>query len=434
MKTYESWGRYPKASHAGILTPDDLADGLPPGEASLLPFGEGRSYGDVCLNDGGFLLDTAALSRILHFDPERGLLRCEAGLTLEQVLDVIVPAGWFVPVTPGTRYVTIGGCIANDIHGKNHVRAGTFGRYVRRRALRRSSGDRLLCSPTEHADLFCATIGGLGLTGLIEWAEIELKPITSPFIDVTVQRFDGLKGYFALVEAAGEGFEHEVAWIDGFARGKHRGRGVLTLGNHAEAPTGALPRRRKPLAPFWSRLMAPALWPWSVGLFNTFYYHIQPTAPRSRKIPYDVFFYPLDRVARWNRLYGQRGFIQYQCVVPKAEAYEVLNEVLARCAEAGHAPYLGVLKMMGSLSSPGMLSFPRPGVTLALDIPFRGPRTLALLEYLDTLVRTAEGAVYPAKDARMSAENFQAFFPAWETFAEHIDPRFSSSFWRRVSA
>ncbi|MFL5496329.1 MAG: FAD-dependent oxidoreductase [Gemmatimonadales bacterium] len=397
---------------------------------TVLPFACGRSYGDSCLNDGGLLLDTAGLDRLIAFDKAAGVLRCEAGVTLADILAVIVPQGWFLPVVPGTRWVSVGGAIANDIHGKNHHRAGTFGAHVLRLELLRSSGDRLVCSPEEHPELFRATIGGLGLTGLMLWAEIRLKRIPGAGIELEQVRFGNLDEFFELAESDQE-HEYTVAWVDCLARGRRLGRGIYMRGDHARW-SGSAP---SPLA--GARLRIPCDAPTgllnraTLGVFNELYYRRQLRTRMRSLVPYTPFFFPLDAIADWSRLYGPDGFLQYQCVVPLAGG-RVIHEIFERMTESGEAASLAVLKRFGDVRSPGLLSFPRPGITLAVDFAFRGPRTLALLEELDQVVREAGGAVYPAKDARMSPESFRRFFPAWERFAVQVDPRFSSSFWRRV--
>ncbi len=431
----ESWGRYPRVTHQAVY-PVAHTDTLtfPEGSTTVLPFAQGRSYGDSCLNANGLLLDTGPMRRILAFDTESGILRCEAGATLAELLDLIVPKGWFLPVTPGTKFVSIGGAIANDIHGKNHFKDGTFGRYVRQFELVRSTGERFVCSPDEHTDFYRATIGGLGLTGLITWAEIQLTPVPGPFIEVETHRFANLDAFFELAATSDRAYAYTVAWADCTARGKHLGRGILFRGNHADVPTDqapSLPSSRTITFPF----NAPSflLNRFSVQTFNTLYYHrpIRPGLPRI--VHYEPFFYPLDAILKWNRMYGKRGFFQYQLVVPFAEDRSAIRHIFEQIADSGLASFLAVLKTFGPVPSPGILSFPRPGVTLALDFPNLGERTHRLFAALDALVKEAGGAIYPAKDARMPPALFTTSFPNWPDFAPYIDPRFSSSFWRRVT-
>ena len=400
----------------------------------VLPFAYGRSYGDSCLNEGGISLDVSHLTRFISFDEERGLLRCEAGISLADILEVMVPRGWFPPVTPGTKFVSVGGAIANDIHGKNHHKAGTFGRHVTQFELLRSNGERLLCSPVENSELFRATIGGLGLTGIILWAEIRMKPIRTPYISMDRIRYGSLAEFEQIAADSDQDFEYTVAWVDCLASGKHLGRGIFMRGNHETATRYVrqpLPKKKSLAVPL--DLPSFTLNSLTIRAFNEVYYRAQLSDRVHKVEPYDPFFYPLDSVYNWNRIYGKRGFFQYQCVVPFTNGYEVMKEILGRISRAREGSFLVVLKEFGDVPSPGMLSFPRPGLTLALDFSNHGCKTLRLFNELDTLVCQNGGVVYPAKDARMSAESFQAYFPQWETFAQYIDPQFSSSFWRRVT-
>ena len=432
MKGYASWGRYPKAIPAMVYGPH-WADELFPKDAHfLLPYGNGRSYGDSCLNDGGALLDMRGLDRFLSFDHSTGILRCEAGVLLADILALVVPMGWFLPVTPGTRFVTVGGAIANDVHGKNHHRTGTFGQHVQRLALRRSDQGVVLCSVTENADLFHATIAGLGLTGAILWAEIQLRPIANAAMDTETIRFSNLDAFFDLSGESDRDYEYTVAWIDCLAQGKSLGRGLFMRGNHA-TPQEKLPAPPGKTRGFPVDMPFPLVNVWSLRAFNSLYYRKQFAKMRRTITHYEPFFYPLDGVLHWNRLYGRRGFLQYQCVVPPESAKESIRVLLEIIATARSGSFLAVLKVFGNRFSPGLLSFPRPGATLALDFPNQGQHTLDLLDQLDTIVASTGGAVYPAKDARMSGEHFRQYFPRWEEFQRYIDPRFSSSFWRRVT-
>ena len=396
---------------------------------SLLPRGCGRSYGDSCLNAGGTLLDCTGLDRFIDLRPD-GLLRCEAGVTLAEVLDVVVPKGWFLPVVPGTKWVTVGGAIANDIHGKNHHHAGTFGAHVSRFELLRSTGERLVCSSETNPDLFAATIGGLGLTGVILWAEIRLRRIAGAAIEVDRVRFADLDEFLSIA-AEDAAYDYTVAWVDCLARGRRLGRGIYLRGSHTGGgtprPAANGPRIRIPCDAPNALLNRTTL-----GMFNAVQYRWGVRRQTRRTVAHEPFFFPLDGIGDWNRLYGPRGFLQYQCVVPETADGSAIRNILSRVAGSSETAGLGVLKRFGSLRSPGLLSFPRPGLTLAVDLAFRGPSTLDLLESLDAEVREAGGAVYPAKDARMSGESFRHFFPEWERFAVQVDPKFSSSFWRRV--
>jgi len=429
-----SWGRLPQATQRAVGL--SFGDGaLPlPAEGSVLPRGLGRSYGDSGLNDGGTVLLAEGLDRFVAFDPQSGLLRCEAGVSLDAILRLMVPRGWFLPVTPGTRFVTVGGAVANDVHGKNHHMAGTIGRWVKAFELLRSDGSRRLCTPDENADWFGATIGGLGLTGLITWVDLQLIPINNPYIATESTRFGGLDGFFEENHRAESGFDYTVAWVDCLASGRSLGRGLYMAGNHAprfdgdDKPVRLALKAAVPVDfPGW------VLGRWSVKLFNALYYRRQLRRVVRAHQPFVPFFYPLDAVGQWNRIYGRRGFYQYQCVVPPEVSPEVMRRLLGEIAASGQASFLAVLKTFGTLPSPGWLSFPRPGATLALDFPNNGDATTRLFDRLDAIVDEAGGAIYPAKDARLSGERFRRQYPTWERFAGYVDPRFSSSFWRRVT-
>jgi len=428
----QSWGRYPRASQ--IIVPlSDRHAALPVVSGTLLPYGNGRSYGDSCLNDGGALLHGRHLDRFISFDAQTGVLECEAGVLFSEILDLVVPQGWFLPVTPGTKFVTVGGAIANDVHGKNHHKAGTFGRHVLAFELLRSDGSRRMCSPEQHAEWFAATVGGLGLTGMVTRATIQLRRVAGPWMSCEVHRFGGLDGFFQLSQASDRDFEYTVAWIDCASQGKALGRGIFTRANHAPAhpdsrPNAASSRLRVPLTPPISLIN-----PLSLRAFNTLYYHRQRDGVSHLTTHYEPHFYPLDGIGDWNRIYGPRGFMQYQCVVPPGASFACMEALVKTIAASGQGSFLAVLKQFGDIASPGTLSFPRPGTTLALDFPHRGADTLALLDRLDDIVAAAGGAVYPAKDARMPGKYFKQYFPAWESFSHYIDPKFSSSFWRRVT-
>jgi FAD/FMN-containing dehydrogenase len=432
---YLSWGRFPRLQPKQVQTIDwqqNMPD-LNAFDASVLPYGLGRSYGDSCLNDDGVILDMTGLNRMVNFDRENGVIRCEAGVTMLQILALIVPEGWFVPVSPGTKYVTVGGAIANDVHGKNHHARGTFGCHVCQFELLRSNGERVLCSPTENADLFKATIGGLGLTGLITWAEFTLRPIPTPYVDVENIQFNSIDEFFELSEES-EHIEYTVSWLDCTARGDNFGRGVFQRGDFYDPPLGEIkPKASLPAVNVPFDFPEIAINPLTIKAFNTLYFRKQ-IFPTTRKVTnYEPFFYPLDVLTEWYRVYGKSGFLQYQFVLPFENGREPIKEVFRRIVQSGQGSPLIVFKTFGDRPSPGMLSFPRKGVTLAIDFPLRGQKTLDLLSDLDSIVMANGGAFYPAKDARMSAEAFRHSYPDWEQFAQHVDPKFSSSFWRRVT-
>jgi FAD/FMN-containing dehydrogenase len=332
---------------------------------TLLPYGNGRSYGDSNLNPGGILLDTRSLNRILAFDVDTGILVCEAGVLLSEILARCVPQGWFPMVTPGTQFVTIGGAIANDVHGKNHHRAGSFGNHLLRFELLRSDGRLLLCSPHENADWFTATIGGLGLTGVITWAALQLRSVANAYVDSETIRFRSLEEFFELSAASERDHEYTVAWIDCAFGGKRLGRGLFNRANHALAslePSGGAPgwkggdgprSLRMPFTPPFSLVNSATL-----KAFNLACFHRQRSDRVQRLQHYRPFFYPLDMLLEWNRLYGPHGFYQYQCAVPQAHALRSVRVLLETIAASGMGSFLAVLKQFGAPPSRGMLSFP----------------------------------------------------------------------------
>jgi L-gulonolactone oxidase len=429
-----SWGRVERADQE-IATPHflDELQGLlaESGNRSLLAVGLGRSYGDSCLNSRERLIDMTQLDRLISLDTGKGVVQAEAGLALGDLLRQIVPKGWFTITTPGTRHVTLGGLVANDVHGKNHHHAGSFGRSVRSLGLLRS--DRGQIGVTAESDLFRATVGGLGLTGIITSVELELVQIGSAYLDVERVAFGHVRDFFKLAAESAESHEHTVAWIDCTSSGAGLGRGVFQrarwledgdLTPHSESTTLTVP------------FEAPSalLNAFTVRAFNSLYYRVQKSGAARQRMHYAPFFYPLDKVRHWNRLYGRRGFYQYQCLVPSCSAEAATEELLREISKSGATSVLSVLKTLGAARSPGMLSFAREGATLALDFANRGPATLALLGRLDDVVRQAGGRLYPAKDGRLPAGMFRAGYPEWPSFARHVDPCFSSNFWRRVAA
>lgn len=398
---------------------------------SLLAVGLRRSYGDSGLNPAGSLIDMTGLDRIVSFDPSSRILEAEAGVSFSTILRLILPHGLFMPVTPGTRFVTLGGAIANDVHGKNHHGHGSLGRWVRRIQLLRTDGTETTLTPADPTGLFSATIGGMGLTGIITRAEIELMPVASTLMDSETVPFGNLADFFAVARDSEAGFAYTVAWIDCFARGAELGRGHFVRGNHSAQGFG-MPRLGEP------RLRIPFAFPDvvlnrnSVGAFNALYHRLKGKQRRA-KVPLAPFFFPLDGVANWNLIYGRRGLYQFQSVVPVAAQEDATRDMLAAISASGQGSFLAVLKTFGSLASPGLLSFPRQGTTLALDFPNQGEVTLKLMSQLDDIVLAAGGRLYPAKDGRMPAHMFKAGYANWEDFARHVDPGMGSSFWSRVT-
>lgn len=433
VEEFHSWGRIgsvlAESYHPVWL--EDLND--VPRDAIRLPFGLGRSYGDSCLLNGGHMMVTTHLDRLISFDVTSGILRAEAGISLDAILRFAVPRGWFLPTTPGTRFVTLGGAIANDVHGKNHHTAGTFGCHIPRFCLLRSDGTQHECTASQNPELYRATIGGLGLTGVIAWADIRLVPIQSSFLDVELVRFHGLDEFLAITaESESTGWEYTVAWVDSLAQGRSRGRGIFMRGNHSRSDSRLVIHRNRGLTvPF--DFPSIALGEWNMRPFNSLYYRRFTGRHKRLTQHYAPFFYPLDATGHWTRIYGKRGLYQYQCSLPFEAGNAPMEEIFAAIAASGLASFLAVLKTFGVRQSPGMLSFPSPGITLALDFPNRGAATLGLFDRLDAILRSAHGRLYPAKDARMAACDFIRCFPELDTFRRHVDPMHSSDFWRRMA-
>jgi FAD/FMN-containing dehydrogenase len=397
---------------------------------SFLPYGNGRSYGDSCLTRDGQHIDMRSMNRVIGLNLTTGILTAEPGVILGDLIAQLHGTGWFPPVVPGTQFVTLGGALANDIHGKNHHRKGTFGNHVLSFKLARSDGSVTVCSRLENPDLFSATIGGMGLTGIVTELTMQLAKVSAHSIWQRTIPFGSLYGYFELIESESENHEYAVAWIDQLASGKKFGRGLMLLGEHADEK---LPAKNslKLSVPFQPPVnMLNGL---SLKLFNTAYNWAGRRKTGDQTVSAQSFFFPLDAVKNWNRLYGPRGLYQHQSVIPLDTARAIIPAMLHATHEAGEASFLTVLKKFGAMTSPGLLSFPRSGHTLTLDFPNLGPRTLALLDRLDALVLEAGGAVNPYKDARMSAAMFKASFTNWHQLEKLRDPAIVSDFWTRTA-
>lgn len=424
-----SWGRLGASEHNLLaLGAGRLADQLALAQPGL-PCGMRRSYGDVCLNPAGYLWMTDGLDRFVLFDAQQGRLVCEAGVLLRDIQRLLVPRGWMLPVTPGTQLITVGGAIANDVHGKSHHGFGSFGDHVVEIRVLRSDGELIECSPTHNPEWFAATIGGLGLTGLITEVTLQLRKIDGPWLAVETIPFASLKEFFELSAASEALWEQNVAWIDCFS-GKGE-RGIFMRAN--PAPLGAqgkAPGQRKQKVPFVPPVSL--VNPLSLAIFNKTYYHLKRRQAGASIMHYEPFSYPLDNLADWNRMYGPKGFYQYQSVVPPGEGQEAVAAMLAEIARSGQGSFLAVLKTFGNRSSLGMLGFPQPGVTLALDFPNRGEETLKLFSRLDAIVQKAGGKLYPAKDARMPKALFEQGYPRLQEFLRYRDPGISSGFSRRL--
>jgi L-gulonolactone oxidase len=390
----------------------------------------GRSYGDTNLSDGDALLVTTGADRIVSADWSKGVIRAQAGLSLDSLLQICVPKGWFLPVTPGSKFVTLGGAVANDVHGKNHHISGSFGAYVKALCLKRSDKpDPIICTPKKNRKLFFATIGGLGLTGIIQWIEISLKPIGSAFLNVENIPFSNLDGFFELT-AQSQSWEYNVAWVDCFAKGRKLGRGIFSRANFKD--DGALLAHNGDQKLDW-KIQTPRwfLNKFTIKQFNRLY-RWRPGARFKGVAHYDPFFYPLDSIANWNRLYGKKGFFQHQCLIPHENAEAAVTQLLELIEQSGQGSFLAVLKSHGPETSGGFMSFCGEGISLALDFPNKGKKTYLLLENLDKIVAEFGGRLYPAKDGRMSSEFFRQTYPQWTELERLRDPRLMSAFWARI--
>jgi len=426
-----SWGRLTHGSHEIVrlcdrhALPRVLRDPAPPGIAH----GSGRSYGDQCLNAAGPAWTTRGLDKFIALDRGSGLLQCEAGVTLSEINALTLPLGWFLPVTPGTQFVTLGGAVANDVHGKNHHDRGTFGEHVESLTLNRTDGRVIRCGPHEATEWFHATIAGMGLTGVISEVSLRLRPVLGPWIETHADTFDTLDEFFELAARHRTGPEYTVAWIDCTPTASGNTRGVFFRGDHADSNQ---PMRSRP--PTSAGRLPLLRWvnPVTSAAFNRLYFQRQRARSNPGLQTFTSFFYPLDSVLEWNRIYGPRGFYQYQCVVPVASQVDATRELLRLIRESNTGSFLSVLKTFADRPPVGLLSFPMAGTTLALDFPNLGASTLALFDRLNAVVSAAGGRLYAAKDASMPASMFHVGYPRLEEFLKFRDPGISSEMSRRL--
>ncbi len=414
--TTSGWGRYPLVA-AAVQRARYLSDLGRAAATPVLPQGNCRSYGDACLYER--VVSTLALKHLLNFDPQRGLLRAQAGITLAEIIRFVLPYGFFPPVTPGTKFPTLGGCIAADVHGKNHHAEGSMAAFVEALDMVLADGSLVRCSRHQRAELFWATLGGMGLTGFIYAATLRLKKVPSAYIRQRAIKTANWAETCRVCTETQHQYTYSVAWVDGLQTGRRLGRGRVLLGEHA----GVRELKGKPPFPGHGegRWVVPFFWPGgvlnakSLKVFNALYYHRQVRRTSDALVHYDPYFYPLDAVGDWNRLYGRRGFLQYQVAVPYADGADVIADLLGRIARAGVASPLAVLKTFGPPNA-GLLSFPIAGYTLALDIPLRDDGTIPFLHTLNKIVVAAQGRVYLAKDAILAREDFAAMYPQLEQF------------------
>ena len=430
MRPVSSWGRLSADPHhvVGLSDPRKVREALACGGAPGVAHGMGRSYGDACLNPQGTLWLTTGLDHFIAFDDRTGRLVCEAGVLLCDIQRLAVPRGWILPVTPGTQLVTVGGAIANDVHGKNHHVLGAFGDHVQHLTLLRTDGETIQCGPDERPDWFAATVGGVGLTGVIVQAEIQLRRIPGPWLETETIPYANLDEFFQLADDSEAQWEHTVSWIDCIPGSG--GRGVFMRGNPVAAERQPVPPGRQltmPIVPPVSLVNRLSLRP-----FNMAYYHLKKWRAGRAVTHYEPFFYPLDNLLEWNRMYGPRGFFQYQSVVPRGVARDAVQSMLQEIARFGDGSFLAVLKTFGNRAPVGMLSFAQPGATLALDFPNHGEHTQKLFARLDAIVTEARGRIYLAKDARMPRALFEAGYPRLPEFLKYRDRGISSGLSRRL--
>ncbi len=429
MRSQASWGRLSALPHQVVALSDPRATkSVLAISAPGLPFGNGRSYGDACLNPEGVLWATRGLDHLIAFDPQTGVLMCEAGVLLRDIQALVAPSGWLLPVTPGTQMITVGGAIANDVHGKNHHVYGCFGDHVVQLNLLRTDGEEIVCGPELRADWFAATLGGIGLTGLITQATLQLKKIPGSWLETETIAYSNPHEFFSLADGSEQAWENTVSWIDCVAGSG--GRGLFMRGNFIADAGRATPNaaaKRMPFVPPVSLVNGLTLRP-----FNEAYFWLNKRKTGRQVTHYQPFFYPLDNLHDWNRMYGPKGFYQYQSVVPRAVGQEAVSAMLTEIGRSGQGSFLAVLKTFGNREPLGMLSFAQPGVTLALDFPNNGAKTLGLFERLDAIVREARGRIYLAKDARMPRDLFEAGYPRLSEFMQYRDPGISSAMSRRL--
>ena len=423
-KKLANWSNYPivEADVRSFQFQQELEQVMATSSGNLIARGKGRCYGDASL--APTVLSTLKYNHILHFDEEKGIISCESGVSLDELLTVIVPKGWFLPVTPGTKFITVGGAVASDVHGKNHHKDGSFSQHVHEIELINEKGEVLSCSPEKNPDLFAATCGGMGLTGIISRVTFSLKKIASSYITQKAVKARNIDEIFSLFEE-NESYTYTVAWIDCLQKGKDLGRSVLLMGEHAELEELGSKERKNPLyIPEGKKLSIPfnfpsfALNPLSVKAFNFAYYNKQLSRERDALVHYEPFFYPLDSVLHWNRMYGQRGFLQYQFVLPVEQSKEGLIRILEKIAEKKMGSFLAVLKLFGEQDS--LISFPKRGYTLALDFPVEDA-LFPFLDELDDIVQQHEGRIYLSKDARMKKDLFWQGYPNAEKFQQIIN-------------
>lgn len=435
------WGRYPRRLST-VICPESISEAAPPRTGQMIARGLGRSYGDAAIVENGLVMLTERLARFLSFDEDNGLLRAEAGTSLAEVINKFLPQGWFPTVVPGTKFVSLGGCVAADIHGKNHHRDGAFGAHVKEIEIILADRSRRRCSATEHPSLLSATIGGMGLTGIISEVTFQLIPVESSYVVVQHHQAKDLDASFAALADESQEDHYSVAWLDCLGKAGTFGRSILIRGHHATLDDLPAKIRNQPFSkPRRPHTLGFDFPSWilnstTMKAFNELYFRLQSRREQPFIADCESFFFPLDRLGNWNRMYGKSGFIQYQCVLPATKAHEGMQALLEALTAARRSSFLSVLKRFGPAGA-GLLSFPIEGYTLTLDLPVSDAKLFPFLDRLDEIVLKYGGRVYLAKDARLKAESFRAMYPRlgeWLLIKSEVDPdnRFDSDLARRL--
>ena len=420
-QTLSGWGNYPKIS-SEVYEPKDengIIRFTQNNEKSLLARGGGTSYGDASLNEGGVTIFTTNLNKVLNFDAKTGILHCQSGVTLHNIIKLFHLRGWFLSSTPGTKRATVGGCVACDSHGKNW-KAGSFGNFVKGLNLLLHDGSIIYCDGAVNSSIFYASIGGMGLTGIILDVKLELKKVTSSYLDVETVRLNNLKELFDLQNETIDSHEYLFTWIDSHKIGRNMGRSILQRANHSKSKELIYKTKKSIPIPYMPSF---AINQYSVELFNFAYYLSVGNKPKNNKMYITDYFYPLDGLDNWNRLYGRKGFLEYQVVIPSTSAYETIYELLSRITRSKLASFIAAIKPLSK--SLGLLSFPIDGVTFAVDFAY-SKGIWQLLDKLDKIVIESGGRVYLAKDARLNANNFKKMYSDSLKEWEAINDKYNS--------
>ncbi|MEG3594857.1 MAG: FAD-binding oxidoreductase [Chloroflexota bacterium] len=428
----KGWGGHPIVS-ANVFRPErigDLIEFINRVKGTFLARGGGTSYGDASINNDGINIDMHRLNKMLHFDPDSGVLHCQSGVALRDIIKTFLQKGWFLHVTPGTQFATVGGCVACDAHGKNW-KAGSFRNCVKGFSLMLYDGSIVYCSDNENSDMFLATVGGMGMTGIILDVHLQLKKVSSSYMDVETIRFSNLSELFNLQCASMDSHEYLFAWLDSQKEGKSMGRGILQRANHCADGNLQYKEKRRISVPFY--MLNCTVNKFSVAAFNNMYYAMAAKNKES-KLYFSDFFYPLDRFTNWYKIYGKKGLVEYQVAVPLDGAYDTISELFGKITKSKLGSTVAAVKPL--IKSDGLMSFPIDGFTLAVDFAY-SEKLWSFLDKLDRIVIASGGRVYLAKDARLSAKSFKEMYSnsleEWELTREkyHVKNGFKSIMFNR---